>query len=333
MVAEQRILVVRQPEVVAEIDPLLLHELELAAEIRVQNDHDHAVIAIVRRTVLDQPVWKAATENPAPVRQRRRRVERRLTKSALRGKHQPAARIGAARVRAERAPRAFEVVVVVEGHEQQLEFIQPRAFLGCRWLAAHAGLQRRHFVDELVGFSFGWKAREGRAVAPAPGELRGQRLFASGIARAFLLQIGVERCDVLMQLAVDEKRAVPREQRRTRSLRIRPGLVLMAENELSRFQRFPTFGRPRILARRFPTADHQSRILATVAEECSADAVAIAEMLLVPAVYERRRWLVVQQRATGTAMPRQLRDARRRDLGELRERPRENLLQLQVALV
>src|SRR5262245_19365530 len=106
----------------------------------------------------------------------------------------------------------------------------------------------------------------------------------------------------------------------------------MSENELSRFQRFPTFGRPRILARRFPTADHQSRILAALAEECSADAVAIAEMLFVPAVDERRRRLVVQQRATRAAMPRQLRDARRWDLGELRDRSRENLLQLQVAL-
>ena len=37
MVAEDRILVVRQPEVVTEVHPLLLHELELAAEIGVQD--------------------------------------------------------------------------------------------------------------------------------------------------------------------------------------------------------------------------------------------------------------------------------------------------------
>ena len=91
----------------------------------------------------------------------------------------------------------------------------------------------------------------------------------------------------------------------------------MAEDELARLQRLPTLGRPRILAGRLPAADHQPRILAALAEECPADAVAIAEMLLVPAVDERRRRLVVEQRATGTAMPRQLRDAWRRDLGNL----------------
>ena len=105
----------------------------------------------------------------------------------------------------------------------------------------------------------------------------------------------------------------------------------MAEDELARFERLPALRRPGILAGRLPAADHLSRILAAVPEERAANSVAVPEMLLVPVVDERRRRLIWQEHGTRTAMPGQLRDAGRPDLGEQGNRPRKNLFNLLIS--
>src|SRR6185295_4965822 len=49
VIAEQRVLVVRAPKIVAVVDPLLLDELELARDVCAQRHEDDAVFALVVR--------------------------------------------------------------------------------------------------------------------------------------------------------------------------------------------------------------------------------------------------------------------------------------------
>src|SRR5436309_2781402 len=109
LISENRVLVVRELEIVAEIDPLLLHELELPAEVGVQDHDDHTVIAFVGWMLLNQAVRKAPPQHSPPVRERARCVEGRIAERPLLRELERAARVRPPRVRAERASRAFEI--------------------------------------------------------------------------------------------------------------------------------------------------------------------------------------------------------------------------------
>src|SRR5580704_7127551 len=63
IVADQRILVPALPEVVATVDPLLLHELELGFDARHVGEENDAARAVVRRLRLGH---EAAIGNAAP---------------------------------------------------------------------------------------------------------------------------------------------------------------------------------------------------------------------------------------------------------------------------
>ncbi len=76
VIAQQRVRIVGQPEVVPVIHPLLLNELKLTAEIGVHDHHDHAVVAVVSCGVVDPPVWQASPKNTTPVTECARYVER-----------------------------------------------------------------------------------------------------------------------------------------------------------------------------------------------------------------------------------------------------------------
>ena len=125
VIAQQGVGIVGQTEVITVIHPLLLHELELAAQIGIHDQHDHAVIAFVSLSGrLPRPVRQTSPKNPAPVAERARYVE-----GAVLSKLESAAWIVAARVRAERASGPVHIVAVIKRHQLQAQLCKSRLLL------------------------------------------------------------------------------------------------------------------------------------------------------------------------------------------------------------
>ena len=170
--ADDRILVVAEPERVARVRPLGLHELELAGEAGLDGHEDHAAVGAV---VLGAFGQQLAVGDAAP--------DQAMTVHQLAVERHAQPRVHAADVRADRAAQPLRVAAVVE-----------------RVVARLVGHQRR-----VLGVRRGV---ERRAVAPAADELGGQQLLAAGIELGGLAQPPPERRDVLAQLAVDDVGAV-----------------------------------------------------------------------------------------------------------------------------
>src|SRR5437773_6754540 len=104
----------------------------------------------------------------------------------------------------------------------------------------------------------------------------------------------------------------------------------MPEDKLAGLERSPALERRRTLSRRLPPADHEHWILAAAPEKRAADAIAVAEVLLVKAAGECGGRLIREIVDTRAPMPGQLRHAGSLDFRKLRDGPRQHLPDLLI---
>ena len=196
MVANQRVFVISNLEVVTVIDPLLLNKLELTFDTGSQRHEDNTVIAIVSRILIRLAIGQAPAQQPPAIGQRAGSI-----KSIFNAKFQGTTRIRATHVSAKRAPTTCKIVMVVKSDKftEQFDIAKFSNFAlnlvtGLRQLF----LGRCYFLFEFIGFLFRCEACYRGAVFPPAGEFGGSLIRA---IREFFTQfryILIKRIDVFV---------------------------------------------------------------------------------------------------------------------------------------